>query len=122
VRDKKVNMLLQGALEKDPELPDVPFALDFAKTEADRKVLQLFFTQKTVARPLIAPPGVPADRLAALRTAFAAMIKDPDFLADAEKSRLEVSPIPAQAVEKIVSLIAGTPPDVVARYAKALTK
>lgn len=122
LRDKKVNLLLQGALEKDPELPNVPFALDFAKTEADRKVLQLFFTQKTVARPLIAPPGMPADRLAALRAAFGAMIKDPQFLADAERSKLEVSPIPAEAVEKIVSLIAGTPPDIIARYAKALAK
>jgi tripartite-type tricarboxylate transporter receptor subunit TctC len=122
LRDKKVNILLQGALEKDPELPDVPFALDFAKTEADRRVLQLFFTQKTVARPLIAPPGLPADRLAALRAAFAAMIKDPEFLADAQKSKLEVEPIPGEAVDKIVQLIAGTPPDVTARYTKALAK
>lgn len=122
LRDHKVNLLLQGALQKNPELPNVPFALDFAKTAQARQVLQLFFTQKTVARPLIAPPDVPNDRLAALRKAFAAMIKDPQFLADAQKSKLEVEPIAAEAVDKVVSLIVNTPADIKARYAQALGK
>jgi hypothetical protein len=64
LRDKKVHVLMQGALENDPELPGVPNALDYVKDPVSRKALELYFTQKTVARPLVAPPDVPADRLA----------------------------------------------------------
>jgi hypothetical protein len=120
LRDKKVYILMQGALEKDPELPDVPFALDFVKNESDRKVMQLYFTQKKIARPIIAPPGVPADRLEALRAAFAALTKDQEFLADAAKSKMDVEIITGAAVDKVISLIAATPSDVAAHYAKAL--
>ena len=64
IRDKKVTMLMQGALQNDPELEDLPNALDFIKNDADRQVMELHFTQKTAARPVIVPPGVPAERLA----------------------------------------------------------
>jgi tripartite-type tricarboxylate transporter receptor subunit TctC len=117
LRDKKVTLLLQGALQRDPELPDLPSALDFVRNEADRKVLELFFTQKTIARPVIAPPGVPADRIATLRAAFAALATDRDFLADAERSGLDVAPISGAAVDKVVALIAGAPADVADRFA-----
>jgi hypothetical protein len=119
LRDKKITVLLQGGLKNDPELPDLPNALSFAKTESDRKVLELFFTQKTAARPVIAPPGVPAERLAILRTAFAKLATDKDFLADAEKSSLDVDPMSGEEVDKIVALITSAPPDVVDRYTKA---
>jgi hypothetical protein len=119
VRDGSITLLLQSGLNKDPELPDLPNALDFAKTESDRKVLELFLTQKTVARPVIAPPGVPGERIAALRTAFAALAKDREFLADAEKANLEVALMPGEAVERIISVIASAPRDVVDRYTKA---
>lgn len=118
LRDKKVTLLLQGALQRDPELPDLPSALDFVRNEADRKALELFFTQKTIARPVIAPPGVPADRIATLRAAFAALATDRDFLADAERSGLDVAPVSGAAVDKVVALIAATPTDVADRFAK----
>jgi tripartite-type tricarboxylate transporter receptor subunit TctC len=120
LRDRKVRVLVQAALEKDPELPDVPFALDFVKNDPDRKVMQLYLTQKTVARPIIAPPGLPPDRLAALRGAFAALVQDKDFLADAVKSNMDVDPIPGPAVDKVIALIAGTPSDIAARYASVM--
>lgn len=119
IREKQINILLQSGLKNLPDLPDVPNALDFAKTESDRKVLELFFTQKTAARPVIAPPGMPADRLKILRTAFAALAQDREFLADAEKSNLDVDPMTGEEVDKIVALIASAPPDVVERYTKA---
>jgi tripartite-type tricarboxylate transporter receptor subunit TctC len=119
LRDKQVTLLMQGALQKDPELPDLPSALDFVRSEADRKVMELYFTQKTIARPVVAPPGIPADRLATLRTAFAALAKDKEFLADAERGNMEVAPLPGEAVDKIVALIAGTPSDVAEHFAKA---
>jgi tripartite-type tricarboxylate transporter receptor subunit TctC len=119
LRDRKVILLLQGALRKEPELPQVPSALDFARNEADRKVLQLYFTQKVVARPVIAPPGIPADRLAALRAAFKALAQDREFLADGERSQLEIAPLAAEEVDKNVALIASSPPDIAERLAKA---
>src|SRR6478672_8604931 len=70
VRDKQVTLLLQGALRNEPELGNLPNALDFVKNESDRKVLELHFTQKTAARPLVTPPEVPAERVALLRKAF----------------------------------------------------
>jgi tripartite-type tricarboxylate transporter receptor subunit TctC len=119
IRDKQITILLQSGLENDPELPNIPNALEFAKNASDRKVIELFFTQKTAARPIIAPPGVPADRIAILRTAFAALAKDEDFLADAKKSNLDVEPMAGEGVDKIVSIIASAPADVVERYIKA---
>lgn len=119
IRDKKITILLQSGLQNEPELPDVPNALGFAKTEQDRKVIELFLTQKTAARPFIAPPGVPAERIAVLRSAFAALATDRAFLADAERSSLEVEPMSGEEVDKIVALITSAPSDVVERYSKA---
>jgi tripartite-type tricarboxylate transporter receptor subunit TctC len=119
IRDKKITLLLQSGLQNDPELPDVPNALEFAKTDSDRRVIELFLTQKKVARPFIAPPGVPPERVAVLRAAFAALARDREFLADAERSGLEVDPISGEAVDKIVALIASTPLAIADRYAKA---
>jgi tripartite-type tricarboxylate transporter receptor subunit TctC len=121
LRENKVRILMQGALEKDPELPNVPFALDFVKNEADRKVMQLYFTQKKIARPIIAPPGVPADRLAILRAAFTALPKDAEFLADAAKSKMEIEMTVGPALDKVIELITRTPPDVAKHYTAALT-
>jgi tripartite-type tricarboxylate transporter receptor subunit TctC len=120
IAEKKVKLLLQGALTKDPELPDVPSAYEFAKTPGDKKILELHFSQKLAARPVVAPPDVPADRVAALRTAFLALNKDKEFLADAERTKTEVGLISGAAVETVIKLITGAPPDIVDRYAKAL--
>ena len=81
--------------------------------------MELHFTQKTAARPIIAPPGVPADKVAILRKAFAALAHDKEFLAEAKKSKIEFGFVPAEEVDNIVALIASTPPDIAARYAKA---
>ena len=120
IRDKKVNILIQGALEKDPELPDVPSALDFVKDDVSRRALELYFTQKTVARPLVAPPDVPADRLAILRKALMALGDDKEFLDDAQRSRIEIGLLPGEAVEKVIAMIAHAPPDAVARLVGAM--
>src|SRR5262245_40698070 len=121
LRDKRVNVLMQVGLEKEAELPDVPFALDLVKDETDRKVMELNFTQKTVARPVVAPPGVPAERVAALRRAFAALANDREFLADAERSKLEIAPVAAEVVDKVVALIESAPPEIAEHYAKILS-
>jgi tripartite-type tricarboxylate transporter receptor subunit TctC len=119
--EKKVTLLMQGALNKEPELGDLPSALDYVKDPADRQILQLHFTQKTVARPLIAPPGVPKERVALLRNALVAMSRDKDFQDDVKKSRLEIAYVPGEEAEKVVSLIVSTPAAIAERYAKAFT-
>jgi tripartite-type tricarboxylate transporter receptor subunit TctC len=120
VQEKKITLLMQAALTKEPELPDIPTALDFVKNEADRKVMELYLTQKMVARPVIAPPGLPPERLAALRSAFAALAQDSEFLADARTARLEVAPISGEAVDKVIALITSASRETAERLGKAL--
>jgi tripartite-type tricarboxylate transporter receptor subunit TctC len=117
--EKKVTLLMQGALKKEPELGNLPSALDFIKNEADRQVLQLHFTQKTAARPVVAPPGVPKERVALLRKAFGDLMRDREFMADVKKTRLEIDFVPSEEIEKVVKLITSTPADVAARYTAA---
>jgi tripartite-type tricarboxylate transporter receptor subunit TctC len=120
LRDRKITLLMQAALQKEPELAGVPSALDFVKNDADRKVMELYLTQKAVARPLIAPPGIPADRLAALRTGFTALAQDNEFLADAKRTNLEVAPISGEAVDRVIALITSASPAAAERLGKAI--
>jgi tripartite-type tricarboxylate transporter receptor subunit TctC len=120
LRDKKIRVLLQVTTEKMPDLPDVPLAMDLVKNEGDKKIMALFLAQKSAARPVVAPPGVPADRMAAIRTAFENMIKDPDFLKDAAVTKLELDPSPASEVEKVIQIFASTPDDVGQKLKEAI--
>ena len=90
------------SLQKHPDLPDVPLILDLAKTPEQKQILTLVFARQALGRPFVAPPGIPQDRVAALRKAFMDTMKDPEFLAEAEKAQLEVTPIPGEEVQKIV--------------------
>jgi tripartite-type tricarboxylate transporter receptor subunit TctC len=112
---KKINLLFQLALEKHPEIPDVPLALDLAKTPEDRQVLELLLTPQEMGRPFFAPPQVPAARVAALRDAFAKTLADPDFLRDAEKAGVEVQYTSGEAVQALLTRAYAAPPDVVRR-------
>jgi tripartite-type tricarboxylate transporter receptor subunit TctC len=120
IPEKRINLLMQIALEKHPEFAHVPFALDFVKSDADRAVMQLYLTQKTVARPVLAPPDVPADRMAALRAAFAALAQDQQFLADAKKAKLDVDLVPGPEVDKVISVITSASAETAARLQKAI--
>jgi tripartite-type tricarboxylate transporter receptor subunit TctC len=108
-RDRKVRVLVQVSAETLPDLPDVPNARDMVTDPQDREVLDLFLAQKTAARPIAAPPGVPAERLAALRAAFEAATADAQFKADAARQKLEVEPMPGAQVEKVIDLFARAP-------------
>ena len=113
VRDKKINILLQFADEKHPDLPDVPLITDLAKTERQRQMLDLILSSQTMARPFAAPPGVPAERVSALRKAFIDATKDPDFLAAAKTQQLEVSPVNGEQIQDTLARISKTPKDVI---------
>jgi tripartite-type tricarboxylate transporter receptor subunit TctC len=119
IAEKKLNVLVQLALQKHPDLPDVPLVTDLATNDEQRQILKLIFARQVMGRPYLAPPGIPADRAAALRTAFTETMKDPAFLADAEKSQLEVNPVSGEELQKLVADIYKTPPEI-AKQAAAL--
>jgi tripartite-type tricarboxylate transporter receptor subunit TctC len=96
LRDKKVNVLVQIALEKSPELPDVPLIFDLVTKEEDRQMLELLVGPTAMARPFVGPPGMAADKATLLRRAFDATMKDPEFLAEAAKLRRTCSPPPGR--------------------------
>jgi tripartite-type tricarboxylate transporter receptor subunit TctC len=111
----KVRMMLQLALIQDTSLPDLPVVTENVASEEQREALELVFAQQTMAWPLLAPPGIPADRLAALREAFARTMSDPDFLASAGQQKLEVHPVSGTAIEALLKRVYATPPGLVKR-------
>jgi tripartite-type tricarboxylate transporter receptor subunit TctC len=121
LRDKKVRVLLQTGLHPHPDLKTVTPLFDLVKSEEIRQVWELIFTPKLMSRPFVLPPGVPPDRVAALRTAFERMVKDPAFLADLAKVGYEVSFIPAAESERLIKRVYGFPPAVVERMKTAIT-
>lgn len=114
-----VRTIIQLGLEKEAELGDAPWVMDLAKSPEDRQLLALVVSSTVMGRPLLAPPGIPEDRKHALRAALAATVKDPLFLADAEKSRIEISPVSGADIEKFVAQAYATPQPIVER-AKAI--
>src|SRR6478736_4762246 len=115
LKDKKINILYQMSLEKHPELPDVPAIIDHAKTPEDRKVFEFLFAPQEMGRPFFAPPGVPAERVRALRDAFARTLQDPQFLADADKMGIEVQHVGGEQIQMLVERIYASPPEVITR-------
>jgi hypothetical protein len=115
IRERKLNVILQMAFDKLPELADVPSALDLVADPAARRVLELILIRQEMGRPLAAPPGVPAERVAALRAAFAQTLKDPQFLTDAERMGIEVQHVGGEQIQQLVSAIYASPPEVIAR-------
>jgi tripartite-type tricarboxylate transporter receptor subunit TctC len=117
--DKKLNILVQlGA--KAPELPNVPEASELAKTQEQKDILQLIFSDRMVQRPFMAPPGVPADRVEILRAAFMATMADTGFLADAEKMKLQVAPMPGKDVQEYMTRLYAASPAVIEKTRSAL--
>jgi tripartite-type tricarboxylate transporter receptor subunit TctC len=102
VRDGKIVPLMQMSLFKHPDLPDVPLMIDLAPNETVRTVFELISITGEIGRPFVTAPGVPADRVAALRQAFDETMKDPEFLADAEKVQIEINPIAWQEMSDLV--------------------
>lgn len=100
---KKINIILQMGINKAHDLPDVPFIMDYAKTDLDRQALELVFAPEAFAWPIIAGPDVPVVRIAELRNAFNATMKDKAFLAEAEKQDIEIEPITGEEMAKTVA-------------------
>jgi tripartite-type tricarboxylate transporter receptor subunit TctC len=119
IRDKKIKFLVQFGAAPNPELKDVPFAPSITKSEADKQLAELASGQLAIGRPLVAPPGVPADRLAALEKAVLDTLKDPEFLAQCEKAHLECdSPVTGAETAALLKRLYGAPEPIVARLRK----
>ena len=112
IKENRLNHLAYMSEVKAPELPDIPLVSDFANAR-QKQIVRLVLSRQTMGRPFAAPPGIPADRREALRRAFDATLKDPVFLAEAEKVKMEVSPVTGEEVDKLIAEMYATPKDVV---------
>ena len=119
VSDHLLNVIVQMGLTKLHDLPDVPSALDLVRDPESKRVMELILMRQEAGRPFAAPPGVPADRAKALQDAFLAAHHDPQFLAKAARTGLEISPVDAGKLERGVERLAQAPP-AVAAYMKSL--
>lgn len=113
IPEKKINILFQGGAEPNPDLKNVPYVLDFAKNEEQKQAISFLYAGQGIGRPFIAPPAMPADKVKMLRDAFNATMKDPAFLADAKKQKLEVEPEDGERLEALVKKIYATPKPIV---------
>ena len=114
IAEKAMNIVMQMALTKHPELQAYPLITEFAKTPAERAQVELVMSRQTMGRPFFAPQGVPAERVAALRTAFMAALDDPEFKAYADRTKLEINPVSGAEVQALLERLLKTPADVVA--------
>jgi tripartite-type tricarboxylate transporter receptor subunit TctC len=119
ITEKKVRNLVQFALEKHPDLPDVPSVFDFAKSEEERQILALWSAPNKMGRPFYAPIELPKDRAELLRRSFDRAMKDPALLAEVEKTKLFVSPTTGEQVAALIERIYATPTQVVEKALEA---
>jgi tripartite-type tricarboxylate transporter receptor subunit TctC len=120
LKEHKVSVLVQWGIEADPEISNwqgrpVPNIVDLGKTDLDRRALRLMASSNAMGRPMIAPPGLPADRVKALRAAFAATMKDPAFLAEAKKRKMDIAPLMGEQLQEIAVETASAPATVIDR-------
>lgn len=120
IKEKKIRILAQWALRKHPEMPDVPLILDQAKTEEQKQALNLALARLEFGRPFFMPPNVPPERVTAIRRAFDAVMKDPEFLAEADKLKIEVDPLTGEQVAALITEIYKTPQATVDRVRDAM--
>ena len=120
IASDKIKIMIQLGMVKDPELPGVPHIFDLVKTDEDRQIVKLVFGSQDMARPFVAPPGVPHDRVVALRKAFEATLSDKDFLAEAQRLNMPIKLTSAAEIEKLIADVYATPQPVIDRAAAVI--
>lgn len=121
IRDGQIVPLLQMNTHKDPDLPNVPLVTEFAQTDEQRKVLDFILSNTSYEYPYAASPGIPPQRLQTLRRAFDQMVKDATFLSEASRQLIEVEPLTGEELQKVVSSIIQTPPEIVSKAKDVMT-
>jgi tripartite-type tricarboxylate transporter receptor subunit TctC len=122
IDDKKMNVLAQLSLSKHPDLAKAPLIMDFARTEEEKQIFKLVFARQPMGRPFLAPPGIPAERVALLRKAFMDTLNDKEFRAETERMKLEINPVSGEAVQAIVQEVYRTPKRVAAAVAEMINR
>ncbi|HZO47158.1 MAG TPA: hypothetical protein VFB68_14785 [Xanthobacteraceae bacterium] len=122
LKEKKINLLVQAAFKQAPELSNVPLVMDLTKDTEKLQILKLILAAQEMARPFAAPPDIPRDRAAALVAAFDATMKDPEYLADAQKLRIDVNPVSGGEIDKLLRELYATPKDVIAKASQAIAR
>lgn len=122
IADKKIVFLAQMTFQRKPQLPGVPKITELAKSEEERKVLELIFSYMRMGRPLAAPPGIPEPRTAILRRAFEATMQDAAFIEEAQKSGLEIDPTSGQEMDRFLVEIYQTPKTLIDRASEILQR
>jgi tripartite-type tricarboxylate transporter receptor subunit TctC len=112
VEEKKVNVIVQYGIHRHPELPDVPTSVELGRTDAERQVLRIVANATEIGKTALTTPGVPADRVEALRRAFDATMTDPDYVAEMKKLQLEIIPLGGEELQKLAQEVGNVPPDV----------
>ncbi len=120
MKSGKVSLPVQFGLRKEADIAHVPAVIDLAKGEEQIRMIRLILAGQAMARPYAAPPGIPDDRRRALIAAFDATMKDPEFLADAEKLQADVSPVSAGEIDRLLADVYATPKDIIAKAAMAI--
>jgi tripartite-type tricarboxylate transporter receptor subunit TctC len=115
LRSGKVKVLMQYALERSPDLPDVPLLGELVKDERDRKVIELVLSRQVMGRPLLAPPGLAPERVALLRQAYQKAMADPELLEEAKKMQLELRTVPGEQIQALMEETSKASPDVIRR-------
>ncbi len=122
LKEKKINLIVQAAFQRVPEMGNVPLVMDLTKDAEKLQILRLILAAQEMARPFAAPPGIPRDRAAALISAFNATMKDADYLADAKKSRIDINPVSGAEIDKLLAELYATPKDVIAKASLAISR
>jgi tripartite-type tricarboxylate transporter receptor subunit TctC len=122
IAEKKIKVLNVLALERSPELPDVPSIMEFATTERQKQIFRFVLNAQTLGRPFAAPPGIPADRAAALRKAFEDTMADPALVAEMKAKKLDVDFVPWRTIETLLSDLYATPKDIVTETRAIITE
>ncbi|MGH6767482.1 MAG: Bug family tripartite tricarboxylate transporter substrate binding protein [Xanthobacteraceae bacterium] len=120
VPEKKINLLFHTGTKPIPDLPDVRLIRNLVKNPTDKQALEFLLAREILGRPFLAPPDIPRDRVAAIRKAFDATMRDPAFLADAKKTKLDVDLVTGQEVDTVLKNASTAPTGVVARLKQAL--
>ncbi|MGE5537969.1 MAG: Bug family tripartite tricarboxylate transporter substrate binding protein [Gemmatimonas sp.] len=122
IKDGTVNVLAVVGVRRNAELPEVPAAAEFATTDEQRQIIKIILGPELIGRPVFGPPGIPGDRVAALRDAFVKTAKDPDFLADAARQNLEIDPTGGQEIQELVADILSAPPEMMTKAQAMLAR
>ena len=113
IRDKKINVVVQYGLSRHPDLPDVPTCVELARTDEERQIIKAVVNATEIGKAILSSPGVPAARVEALQKAFMDMTRDGEFIAELEKMRVELTPLPGPRLQELVQEVGNLTPDLV---------